>query len=432
VRPPLFYGWIVVAVAFVTMALGVNARTAFSLLFPHILAEFGWDRGLTAGAFSVGFLVTMLFTPWMGRVMDRRGPRWVIGAGILAVGTGMALAPLVAAPWHLYLTLGALVSGGTLACGYTAHALFLPNWFVRRRGLAIGVAFAGVGVGSIAMLPGIQAVIERAGWRTACWVTAAVVLAVLLPLNLLQRRRPEDLGLQPDGDAAPPRAAGVHPANVVDAAWASTDWTLGRAARTARFWWIAVGYVGGLFAWYAVQVHQTKYMLEVGLSPSLAAWALGLVGFAGIAGQIGLGHLSDRIGREWVWALACAGYVVCYAALLALPAAPTPALVYVVVVAQGLLGYGLASVYGAIPAEIFHGKHYGTVFGTLSMFSSGGAALGPWLTGALHDRTGSYTLAFYLAIAASVMSALAMWLAAPRHIRTVAGRTPRPDGRERA
>ena len=150
-RPPLFYGWIVVAVAFVTMALGVNARTSFSLLFPHVLDEFGWDRGLTAGAFSVGFLVTMVFTPWMGRVMDQHGPRWVIGAGIVSVGAGMALAPLVATPWQLYVTLGALVSGGTLACGYTAHALFLPNWFVRKRGLAIGIAFAGVGVGSIAM-----------------------------------------------------------------------------------------------------------------------------------------------------------------------------------------------------------------------------------------------------------------------------------------
>jgi hypothetical protein len=96
----------------------------------------------------------------------------VTGAGILSVDAGMALAPLVTTPWQLYLTLGALVSGGTLARGYTAHALFLPNWFVRKRGLAIGVAFAGVGVGSIAMLPGIQSVIEhttaRSSARSAC------------------------------------------------------------------------------------------------------------------------------------------------------------------------------------------------------------------------------------------------------------------------
>ncbi len=424
-RAPVFYGWIAVAVAFVTMGVGVNARTAFSLLFPPILDEFGWERGLTAGAFSVGFLVSTVFTPWMGAVMDRLGPRFVIGAGALAVGAGLALAPLVRAPWHLYLTLGVLVSGGTLACGYTGHALFLPNWFVRKRGLAIGIAFSGVGVGSILMLPWIQTVIVRSGWRAACYATAAIVLLTLVPLNLLQRRRPEDLGLRPDGDAAPPESATrVHPANVVDPAWASIEWTLARAVRTARFWWIVVGFLGGLFAWYAVQVHQTKYLIEIGFAPAHAAWALGLVGFAGIVGQIALGHLSDRIGREWVWSLSCGGFVLCYVALLALHARPTPGLLYVMVGAQGLLGYGLASVYGAIPAEIFQGPHYGKVFGTLSLASSTGAALGPWVAGALYDRTGSCVAAFYVAIAASIISAVAMWLAAPRKVRAVAGRVP--------
>jgi MFS family permease len=427
VRLPFFYGWVVVAVAFVTMGLGVNARTAFSLLFPPILDEFGWERGLTAGAFSVGFLVSTVFTPWMGAVMDGRGPRWVIGAGVLAVGAGLALAPLVHAPWHLYLTLGVLVSGGTLAAGYTGHALFLPNWFVRKRGLAIGIAFSGVGVGSILMLPWLQTVIVQSGWRTACYATAAIVVLTLLPLNLLQRQRPEDLGLRPDGDTGPPDAAGrAQAANVVDPAWASIDWTLGRAARTARFWWIVVGFLGGLFAWYAVQVHQTKYLIEIGFAPPLAAWALGLVGFTGIAGQIGLGHLSDRIGREWVWTLACGGYVICYVALLAMRAHPTPVLLYLMIGAQGLLGYGLASVYGAIPAEIFPGRHYGMVFGTLSLASSTGAALGPWVAGALYDRTGSYVTAFCLGIAASTVSAVAIWLASPRKVRAVAGKTPRP------
>jgi MFS family permease len=426
VRLPIFYGWIVVAVAFVTMGLGVNARTAFSLLFPPILDEFGWERGVTAGAFSVGFLVSTVFTPWMGAVMDRHGPRVVIGIGALAVSGGLALAPLVQAPWQLYVTLGVLVSGGTLACGYTGHALFLPNWFVRKRGFAIGVAFSGVGVGSILMLPWIQAMIAQSGWRAACYATAAIVLLTLLPLNLLQRRRPEDLGLRPDGDAGRGASGSAHVANVVDPDWVSIEWTLARAVRTAPFWWIVVGFLGALFAWYAVQVHQTKYLIEIGFPPTQAAWALGFVGFGGIAGQIVLGHLSDRIGREWVWSLACGGYVVCYAALLAMRAHPTPGLLYLMVGAQGLLGYGLASVYGAIPAEIFHGKHYGTIFGTLSLASSSGAALGPWVAGALYDRTGTYVIAFWLAMVAAVVSAIAMWLAAPRRVRAVAGRTPRP------
>jgi MFS family permease len=339
VRLPFFYGWIVVGIASVTMALAVNARTAFSLLFPPILDEFGWERGVTAGAFSMGFLVSTIFTPWMGSFMDRRGPRWVMGLGGLSLAAGLALAPLVTRPWHLYLTLGVLVAGGTIACGYTGHSVFLPNWFVRRRGLAIGIAFSGVGVGSIFMMPWLQGLIATGGWRRACWTAAAVVMLTLVPLNLLQRRKPEDIGLHPDGDTVVVDAtARAHPANVVDPVWASTDWTLGRAVRTARFWWIALGFLSGLFTWYAVQVHQTKYLLDIGFAPGLAAWALGLVGFAGIAGQIGVGYLSDRIGREWVWTLSSVGFALCYTVLLVMRYYPTSTLLYAMVIVQGLLG----------------------------------------------------------------------------------------------
>src|ERR1700745_3961555 len=89
IRLPFFYGWLLVAVVFVTMAVGVNARTAFSLLFPAILGEFGWDRGVTAGAFSFGFLVSAVVIPFVGRLMDLRGPRIVVVLGVLAMGEGL-------------------------------------------------------------------------------------------------------------------------------------------------------------------------------------------------------------------------------------------------------------------------------------------------------------------------------------------------------
>jgi MFS family permease len=425
VRLPFFYGWVVVAVAFVTMAVGVNARTAFSLLFPPILDEFGWERGVTAGAFSFGFLVSAVLSPSLGRLMDRRGPRVVMEMGVALVAAGLLLAPLIGRPWHLYATLGVLVGGGSVCLAYTGQSLYLPNWFVRRRGLAISVAFSGVGVGSIILFPWIQGLIAGAGWRTACWAMGLLVLVLLAPLNLLVRHRPEDLGLEPDGDrASRDAAAGGRPSNVVDAAWVAVDWTLGRAVRTARFWWIAVGYLTGLFAWYAVQVHQTKYLVEIGFSPAQAAWALGFVSLAGIPGQIGLGHLSDRIGREWVWTVGSLGFALCYLALLLLREAPTLPLLYVMVVSQGMLGYGLTSVVGAIPAEIFQGRHYGTILGTLMLAAIGGGAAGPWVAGALHDATGSYTLAWWIAIGCCVISAVAIWLAAPRRVRAVAGRVP--------
>ena len=217
---------------------------------------------------------------------------------------------------------------------------------------------------------------------------------------------------------------------MVDPRWAAIDWTLARAARTARFWWIALGYFCGLFAWYAVQVHQTKYLIEIGFSPTYAAWALGFVSLAGIPGQIALGHLSDRIGREWVWTAGSLGFAICFAALLLLQESPTPVLLYVMVVSQGMLGYGLTSVFGAITAEIFEGRHYGSIFGALSLASIAGGAVGPWLTGALHDATGSYRAPFAIAIGLCVVSALAIWLAAPRKVRAVAGRIHQiPDAR---
>jgi MFS family permease len=426
VRLPFFYGWVVVAVAFVTTAIGVNARTAFSLFLPPILDEYGWERGVTAGAFSFGFLVSAILSPSLGKLMDRRGPRVVMEMGVALVAAGLLLAPFVARPWHLYATLGVLVGGGSVCLSYTGQSLYLPNWFVRQRGLAISLAFAGVGAGSIVLFPAVQSVIASAGWRTACVAMGVLVLVVLAPLNLLVRHRPEDLGLLPDGDAAPSGAAvGARPANVVDAAWVATEWTLGRAVRTARFWWVAAGYLFGLYAWYAVQVHQTKYLVEIGFSPAQAAWALGFVSLTGIPGQIGLGHLSDRIGREWVWTVGTTGFAICYGALLLLRESPTPALLWLMVIAQGMLGYGLTSVVGAIPAEIFQGRHFGTILGTLMLAAIGGGAAGPWVSGALYDRTGSYTLAWWIAIGCCVISAIAIWLAAPRHVRAVAGRIPR-------
>jgi sugar phosphate permease len=421
-RLPFFYGWIVVGVVFVTMAICVNARTAFSLLFPPILDEFGWERGVTADAFSFGFVVSAVLSPLLGRLMDRRGPRFVMEIGVAATAAGLLLATFAGQPWHVYLTLGMLVGAGTTFTGYTGQALFLPNWFVRRRALAMSIAFAGVGFGSIVMLPALQALVVRHGWRAGCTLLGVLALVVLVPLNLLLRRRPQDIGLAPDGDADTHAAAQARRTNVVDPAWAAVDWTLARAMRTSRFWWIAVAYFGALFSWYAVQVHQTKYLTEIGFGAPEAAWALGAVSLAGVPGQIALGWLSDRIGREIVWAIGSLGFCITYAALLALQSSPSMALLYAMVIAQGALGYGLTSVIGAIPAEIFEGKHYGPIFGTLMLSALAGGAVGPWFMGFVHDRTGSYTLAFGVAIGCSLLSAFAIWRAAPSGVRVVAGR----------
>jgi len=425
-RLPFYYGWLIVGIAFVTMAIGVTARTAFSLLMPPLISEFGWDRGLAAGAFSFGFLVSAILSPIAGRIIDTRGPRIVIMTGALLVTAGLFLAPLIEHPWHLYATLGVCVGAGANLMTYAVHSQFLPNWFVRRRGLAISIAFSGAGVGAVVLLPWLQSIIVMEGWRASCWATGLLVLLIVAPLNLLVRKRPDDIGLLPDGDTLSPSAAGKqHSSNIVDPAWVAIEWTLARAIRTMRFWWIVLGYFCAMIAWYAVQVHQTKYLTEIGFAPLTAAWALGAVSMAGIPGQIILGNLSDRIGREWIWTAGCAGFAVCYAALIALEHTPSNALLYLMVLSQGFFGYALTSVMGPIVVEIFEGPHYGAIFGTIAVFLILGGAAGPWLAGVIHDATGSYRLAFVLAIACCVTSSVAIWMAAPRKVRHVPGRLPK-------
>jgi MFS family permease len=218
----------------------------------------------------------------------------------------------------------------------------------------------------------------------------------------------------------------------VDHAWAAVDWTLRRALRTRRFWRLTLGYFGSLFAWYAVQVHQTKYLTEIGFSPADAAWALGFVSFVAVPGQIALGHLSDRIGREWVWGIANAGFVLSCLALVLLADHPTMPLLWLMVVTQGTLGYGLTSVMGAIPAEIFAGKHQGGIFGMVMLSAILGGAAGPWAAGVLHDVTGGYAPAFWICAGFNIVSMVAIWRAAPGKVRAVAGRVTPPHPHSRA
>ena len=258
-----------------------------------------------------------------------------------------------------------------------------------------------------------------------------LVLAIA-PLNLLlQRRRPQDLGLLPDGvpagEAVPDGTIAPRDRALVDPAWAAIDWTLARAIRTARFWWLAVAFSCGLYAWYAVLVHQTRYLIDVGFDHGTAAFALALVALFGIAGQIVIGGLSDRIGREWGWTIGSLGFVLALLLLLALQPRPDPVLMYAMVAAQGLLGYSLAPAYAAIPADLFQGRNYGTIFGALSLTSSLGAAAGPWGTGLLHDLTGGYGAGFSLALLLVLVSIVCIWCAAPRKVRGIA----RSDARMR-
>jgi MFS family permease len=257
---------------------------------------------------------------------------------------------------------------------------------------------------------------------------ALLALFVVGPLNFLVWHRPENIGLYPDGNSNSPVEGARKKSTIVDPHWASIEWTLARAMRTGRFWWIVTAYFCALFAWYAVQVHQTEYLTEVGFSPLEAAWALGAVSAVAIPGQIGLGALSDRVGREWIWSAGCVGFAACYASLILMEQRPSSVLLYVMIVSQGSIGYALTSVMGPIVAEIFAGPHYGAIFGTITIALIGGGAAGPWVAGVIDDASGTYRPAFQIAILCCIVSILTIWLAAPRNVRSVPGRELRSTG----
>jgi len=426
---PFYYGWIVVAIAFITMGIGVNARTSFSLLFPPILDEFGWSRGTISATFSIGFIVSTMITPFIGAMMDRVGPRVIVPFGCILTSLGLIGAAFSAEPWHFFLTLGVCVVGGSVFMSYFGHTLFLPNWFDRRRGLAVGLAFAGAGVGAMLLLPWMQYAIQTHGWRYACFVIAAIIIFFLIPLNaLFQRHRPSDLGLEIDGGAISDKSTTETRRDelerrVVNKDWVNTQWTLRKAIFTAQFWWLVIAFGFALYAWYAVQVHQTRYLIDIGISPHIAAFALGLVGLTGIFGQIFVGALSDRIGRELAWTFSLCGFLLTYACLFLLRIYPSEWLIYVMAGLQGFIGYGLASVFGSVPAELFSGKNYGKIFGLMGAISYSGAAAGPWITGILFDASDNYEAAFITAMVVCFVSIIAMWMVGPRKIILVAGRS---------
>ncbi len=427
---PIYYGWIVVAIAFVTMAIAITARTSFSLLYPEILNDFGWSRGVTAGAYSIGFFASIALLPVVGLLMERFGARFVIPLGAALVSGGFAMMSYINDPIGLYVAMGLLIVNGSMSMSYIVHSMFLPNWFVRNRGLAFGIAFSGVGVGAIVLLPIIQELINAEGWRETCLKMAIVVALVIIPLNIIfQRTSPEAIGLKVDGESDHGEQTNSNPLRrevIIDRVWAETEWTVLKAATTARFWAMFIAFFGALFVWYGLQVHQTKFLIDQGFAPSFAATALGFVAFFGIFGQIGIGALSDRIGRELAWTLSLAGFGAASILMLLIIKSPSMVLVYLAIATQGLLGYGMAALFGPITAEVFSGKRTASILATMGIGGNLGGGAGAWTLGALHDAYGSYEPGLWLCWALSILSMLCIWIVSPSRVRRVMRSAPRP------
>ncbi|MEX2224313.1 MAG: MFS transporter, partial [Candidatus Rokuibacteriota bacterium] len=202
----VFYGWIVVAGAFLILFMAYGTQYAFGVFFAALIDEFGWSRASLSGVFSLYAFTYAGFALVTGRLTDRWGPRAVISIGGVLLGLGLISMSRVSALWQPYVCYG-LVAALGMSTAYVPCNATVAKWFTRRRGLAIGLASAGGSLGTFALPPVAHWIVSRLGWRWAYVVFGAAVLLALNALAALMRRDPETVGLVPDGDATRPAAA---------------------------------------------------------------------------------------------------------------------------------------------------------------------------------------------------------------------------------
>jgi MFS family permease len=411
----LYYGWIIVGLALVSLGFWFGIRSTFSIFYVVLIEEFSWSRAAAAGVQSTSLIVYMALAPAIGGLIDRYGPRRVIVPGVVLLGAGLILCAHIHNLAQFYLYYGLIVATGVAAVGIVSYSAILAHWFERQRGTANGIAVSGMGLGTFLLVILSQQIITRQGWRTAFAVQGGLVFLVLMPLTILfLKHRPQDMGLLPDGSD---RSGSARRVRLVDEEWSQTEWTLGRAVRMGRFWAMLAFAFLVLIAVYIVLVHHVRFLVDHGVAPNTAAYVLAAIGVISSVFRIFWGWLSDRIGREATYTIGSIFLCLGIGALLSV--AHTGA-GWSVLGFLGLFGMGwgvTAPTFMSVSADLFHGRSYGLIYGVLEGTIGVGAALGSWLAGYMFDRTGSYQGAFAVAIAAIVLSCGFIWMVAPRKVR---------------
>lgn len=387
------YRWIVLGVSTGVGALAWSVRSTFALFYVPMLAELGWGRGPTALGYSLSWLGFVAFAPVSGWVHDRWGARAAVTMGGLALGATLALMARVTAPAEYYLCFGVLGAAG-IAGLIIPSTTAVTRWFVRSRGLAMGVVSAGNAGSAIVFYPVNAWLIEAFGWRRAFVVFGGVVALASITLALLYRRPPAPAG---PGRAGAPAAA--------------REWTLRSALGSSRLWAAFAMVMLGTLGFQVMATHQVAHVTDRGFGAATIVWLFSLGAACTMAGNLAGGWLSDRLGRGWVFALGSA-VAIAGIACLALVHGPADVPLLVLYAASGV-GFGMRiAQLSAIPADVFSGPHLGAILGVVHAGAGLGGAVGPFLGGWLFDVTGSYRLAFAAAAVAVAGSAVAAWVAA--------------------
>ena len=390
--------WLVIGTVWITLAIASGLYFSFPVFFVALVEEFGWSRGATAAAFSISSVVQGVISPLVGMLVDRLGPRRVMLGGACLLGVACTLSSRIASLGSLYLMVGVLAAIGVCAVSWVPSGALIARWFTERRGSMMGLAFSGMGAGVLVMGPLAQWLIAGHGWRTAYLVLGVGTLAVLIPLIALGIR---------EAPAPPPRRSD-EPAVLED-----PHRDVGGALRTRAFWALFFAYLCTPLAVFSVVTHSVAFAVDHGFPRLFVAGIFGLTGLLSVVGRISFGFAADRIGRATSATISYGCTAAGTLCLLSLEVWPHPAALYAYALLFGL-GFGARGpIITAIASQLFPGRRFGVIYGFLSVGNGIGGGVAPWFGGFVHDVTGSYRIAFLIAMGFCVVGSACFWLARP-------------------
>ncbi len=399
-----FPGWRMVAVAFFVDFVAVGFFFySYGVFFKAIAEEFGGSRlGVSIGL-TITSVVGSLAAPLVGRALDRYALSRVLGVGAVSMTIGFLVLGFVRTPLEFYLAIGVFIGLGASGMGSLATAKLVANWFVRRRGMALGIAATGISVSGVLMPYISAAIIEGFGWREGFLIYAAFTGLLIVPLvSLLVISRPEDIGLRPDGQLKEePGSATATPASDQSL----SQGTAGQSVLRERNYWVLVVVVGLLFSSSGgTLTHMVPRLTDAGVSLAGASLVMSFSAVFGIMGKLSFGWFGDWWrGRTAIWfAIVCQiiGQVV-----MALT-------VDVVFFALGaaIFGYGMGGVVplqGTLVGKLFGRDRFGKAMGAMRPAMLPLQVLGVPAAGFIFDTTGSYDGAYVMFLVFYLLAAVA-------------------------
>jgi MFS family permease len=423
--PRVFQGWVIVAGAFLVLFMAYGTQFSFGVFFAALLEEFQWNRARLAGAFSLYTVTYSLCAFLAGRLTDRWGPRAVISLGGALLGAGLAGMGGIWALWQPYVLYGTVAAFG-MSTAYVPCSATVVKWFVRRRGLAVGLASSGGSLGTFALPPLAQLLVAWVGWRWAYVGFGSAIFLVLLVVARYMRRAPEDVGLFPDGDPMEPSPPPEAP----------TSWSLARALRARPYWMLFAILAATWMPVFIPVVHAVSFARDLGFSPLAASSLVSALGIGAMAGRLAMGAISDRLGRKPALGFGLALQALAFTAFATMTTLPG---LYLAAFSFGFSYGSVSTVAPAIVGDFFGREQAGTLFGFLFAFAGALAAVGPVLAGAMYDARGTYVPAFVLGAALNVIGLIfVLGIRPPGLLFARAGATsmavtpsPKPSARQR-